>query len=120
MKGKRNIISIAMLRSRCDIVPGPLRTKCWVWKSKALSGGNTRRDKVGKYAYIRVNGKAYSVHRLMFALTRGPIPPDHDIDHECEIKPCCNPAHLVARTRGDHNRRHGQGPRYWKEVHDGR
>lgn len=73
-------------------LPGPLDTPCRVW----------RWSKNGKgYGYIRRLGSPRPnrpAHRIMYELTRGPIPPGLEIDHLCRRRDCCNPWHLEAVT----------------------
>lgn len=53
-------------------------------------------------------------HRLAYILTYGPVPAGMDVDHDCHNRSdfcpggydclhrlCCNPSHLIARTRRD-------------------
>lgn len=60
---------------------------CWMW-----TGGTT----TAGYATIKVEGskgKDY-VHRVMYEIERGAIPPRLEIDHLCRNTVCCNPLHL--------------------------
>lgn len=62
-------------------------------------------------------GRSIKAHVLAWILENGPVPEGHDIDHEChniakraglcpggicEHRQCCNPRHLVAKTRRQH------------------
>jgi hypothetical protein len=49
-----------------------------------------------KYGVMFKGGKSYSAHRCTYAMTYGPIPDGLVIDHTCQNKSCCNPAHLQA------------------------
>ena len=40
-------------------------------------------------------------HRIMYQLTKGPIPNDLEIMHTCDIGNCINPDHLVLGTHID-------------------
>lgn len=40
----------------------------------------------------------YYAHRVMFVFANGAMPEDLTVDHLCEMRACCNPAHLKAVT----------------------
>lgn len=46
--------------------------------------------------------KYWGVHRFAYFVTHGSIPDRHDIHHTCHTKMCCNPRHLVAKTKAEH------------------
>jgi len=53
-------------------------------------------------------GRTVYVHRYLYPLAKGPIPPDLELDHLCGNKRCCNPDHLEAVTHGENMRRAAQ------------
>lgn len=64
----------------------------------------------------KINNKGYRVlsvgsgreefaHRVAYRLLTGPIPEGFVVDHLCEVKWCCNPAHLEAVTYAENVRR---------------
>lgn len=73
-------------------------TPCWLWKLKVNPHSG--------YAFISINSERNYVHRLMYELLIGPIPPGLQVDHLCENKRCCNPAHLEPVTRLENVQRH--------------
>lgn len=56
-------------------------------------------------------GNNSRTHRLAYEFWVGPIPEGHDIHHECQVRACCNPGHLVALPRLDHLKEHGSSRR---------
>lgn len=58
------------------------------------------------YGIIRVSYKRRGdrVHRVAYALTKGPVPPGKLVMHECDVKRCCNGDHLVAGTQQENLR----------------
>lgn len=41
-------------------------------------------------------------HRFIYRAHKGPIPDDHEIDHMCGNRACCNPDHLQALPEQEH------------------
>lgn len=70
------------------IIPEP-NSGCWIWIGghSANGYGNARYPKNG------VN-KVQPVHRIVYELEKGPIPPKMDLDHLCRNPACVNPDHL--------------------------
>lgn len=62
---------------------------CW-----RVAGWNTKNG----FANIKVLGKTKKVHRVIYSLTRGPIPEGHVVDHKktvgCRYRDCGRPGHL--------------------------
>ena len=57
---------------------------CFPWK------GCTDREGYG------ITGRIFRAHRVAYALANGQIPDGFTIDHLCQNRRCCNPAHLEA------------------------
>lgn len=72
---------LAKLRSKC--VPGP--NGCLEW------AGHKNTKGYGEMSYRRRN---WMVHRLVYTLVVGPIPPDKLVCHTCDNRDCCEPTHL--------------------------
>jgi len=56
------------------------------------------------YGRIRDHYRRRSVHRIVWAIANGPIPPGLSVLHKCDNPPCCNPAHLLLGTTLDNMR----------------
>jgi hypothetical protein len=63
---------------------------CWVWQGAII-------NKKG-YGGIELSGRRYRVHRVAYELWIEPIPEGLQIQHLCNCRLCCNPAHLIAGT----------------------
>lgn len=64
--------------------------QCWPWTAAKSNFGHGR---------FKVDGKLYLPHRLIYALTKGPITNAEEhhgtvVMHSCDNPACCNPAHL--------------------------
>jgi hypothetical protein len=55
------------------------------------------KDKNG-YGKIHCMGKHWRAHRLVYHITRGPIPAGRIIQHTCDTPSCCNIEHLRLGT----------------------
>lgn len=75
---------------------------CWLW-----TGAKSKR---AGYGVIRIHGKLFGTHRVAYALTNGPIPRGMCVCHACDVRLCCNPAHLWLGTKSDNAKdRHAKG-----------
>ena len=68
---------------------------CWLWRGNVEKG----------YGAIVISDHRYAVHRVAYELWIEPIPKGLQIQHLCNERRCCNPAHLVAGTASE-NARH--------------
>ncbi len=100
--------------ARVDSSGGP--DACWPWTGAVGSAG---------YGSVKVDGRTKGAHRVAYELARGAIPRTLVLMHTCDVRLCCNPAHLEPGTtqqnaldRAEKHRGHGQrrrpvGRRYW-------
>lgn len=74
-----------------------LHASCWL----SYVGINTN-----GYSQARVGGRRrVLVHRAVYEILVGPIPPDYEVDHLCRVRNCYNPTHLEAVTQAENKRR---------------
>src|SRR5258708_2600668 len=62
---------------------------CLLWTGSTRAGG---------YGRIKIGGRYYAVHRLMYEMFAGPIPGGLQLDHLCRVRHCANVAHLEPVT----------------------
>jgi len=68
--------------------------ECWIWSAHKC--GDYGQCKVGSVK-TGTRKNEYS-HRVAYEIAKGPIPAGQQILHLCDVKLCCNPAHLEAGT----------------------
>ena len=61
------------------------KNNCILWTGHKTPNG---------YGLMTVNKKDTRVHRYVWEVNNGPIPPDMFIDHICHVRNCCNIDHL--------------------------
>lgn len=62
---------------------------CWLW-TKLLDGDG--------YASFCINRRNRTGHKVMWEMTRGPVPEGMELDHTCRVRHCVNPQHLELVT----------------------
>lgn len=70
-------------------------TGCWNWQGPINGTG------YGMFIYQKTRQLA---HRAVYERFNGPIPPNHELHHQCENRKCVNPNHLEPLTRTGHIR----------------
>lgn len=96
----------ARFESKIDRSGGP--DACHPWLGSCTEDG---------YGHLRLAGKVPLAHRVAWEFAYGPIPPGHQIDHECHNQAirtgtcvpgicahrlCCNERHLRSRVPQEH------------------
>lgn len=64
------------------------------------------------YFGLGINYRGARLHRLVWERAHGPIPEHDQVHHRCEVKACCNLAHLELLTPLEHMRLHKLGQRF--------
>lgn len=78
------------IRRLIHLEPHPeLDSPCWLYTGRLNRNG---------YGRIRWRGKEPVVHRVVWVMLKEPILPGLLLDHRCERRACCNPAHLEPVT----------------------
>lgn len=76
------------LWSNLYVLPGD--DGCWLWTGGINENG---------YGQITFEGFHGYTHRLAYKLTKGKIPRGKNVCHECDVRQCCRPKHLIADTQ---------------------
>ena len=85
---------IERIERRCEIhyldfmldnVPSP----CHIW-----TGPTSGQGRGGGYGRMSLNGQTVAVHLVVYTHYFGYIPGNRQVDHLCNNRLCCNPAHL--------------------------
>lgn len=89
---------LGRIEARCSIVdtgfvldgkPSP----CHLW-----TGPDSGTGRGGGYGRMSLDGQIVAVHLVVFTHYYGYIPGKKQVDHKCNQRLCCNPAHLQLVT----------------------
>jgi len=83
-------VTLAWIRSNCEIVPGELASLCWVWLGAQYKTG---------YGSVGFEGKGHRTHVVTCVLVGRVRPAGFDSDHLCRNRLCCRPKHIEFVTR---------------------
>lgn len=82
-----------------DEMPSP----CHIW-----TGPDSGTGKGGGYGRMSLNSQTVAVHLVVYTHFYGYIPGKKQIDHKCNNRLCCNPAHLEMVTHLTNQKRRAQ------------
>ena len=83
--------AIEVLRERCAFS----ENGCWIFMGAKSQSG---------YGVLSFNGRMWLAHRLAFFSEHKGIPTTFLVRHTCDVRACCNPAHLLHGTQLDNMR----------------
>lgn len=82
-------------RIEMHYIPEP-NSGCWLWLG-GIAGNNG-------YASIARKSGTRMVHKIMYEIHKGIVPPGKEVRHTCDVPICVNPDHLLLGTHADNMR----------------
>lgn len=70
--------------------PTTLETGCWEYGGYVTDDG---------YGFVRLGGKGWLVHKLVYAHFKGDVPEGRELDHLCRNRACAHFDHVEPVTR---------------------
>jgi hypothetical protein len=85
-----NKLSPTLFARKCDRQPatgteGWRSVGCLLWRGSCQTSG---------YGTVRAEGATLTAHRASWLVHNGPIPLGQHVLHHCDVRRCCEPAHL--------------------------
>lgn len=101
----RRTIIIERIQARCHIqdtgfIINDKPSPCHLWQ-----GGDSGKGRGGGYARMSLNGQTVAVPLVVYTHYYGYIPGKKQIDHLCNQRLCCNPAHLEMVSHKENQKR---------------
>lgn len=87
----------------CGFVLDGKPSPCHLW-----TGPTSGTGRGGGYGRMSLNGQTVAVHLVVYTHYYGYIPGKKQIDHRCNQRECCNPAHLEMVSHITNQRRRAQ------------
>lgn len=96
------------IREKFDVADRGYLTPCWVWRAATNELG---------YGKVWFERGTRAAHRVVYALTLGPVPEGLTLDHLCRVPQCVNPEHLEPVPGPENTRRGRKGVLYTHCAH---
>lgn len=94
---------IDRIQQRCEVVDTGLSQPCHLWTGPTSGNGRG-----GGYGRMSLNGHTVATHLVVFTHYYGYIPGNRQVDHICNNRLCCNPAHLELVSHKENQKRRAQ------------
>lgn len=109
LRGRRARIWAKVVQ-RVELAPAPyagLEGPCMLWTGGTSGDPGRGREKGRGHSYPRMtlDGATVAVHKAMWIVMNGPIPPRKQLDHLCRNRLCVQPLHLELVTHLENQKR---------------